>query len=185
MRVRPVLVALGLRHDGRKEIIDFRLTRSESGPEWESFLANLMARGLSGIEVICGDGSQGLMSALPEVYPDVPVQRCLSHKMRDILDKVPGKEREEARRGLAGIYHANGYIEARAHARRWARSWIDKYPEAVKCLEDDLDEQLICFRLTGPGFGKAIRTTNAIERRFREVRSRSKAYGRIQQRNKH
>lgn len=77
---RPVLVALGIRHDGRKEVIDFRLVTSESSAEWRVFLTDLVNRGLSGsrFEVICADGGAGPISVLPEVYPNVPLQRCLS-----------------------------------------------------------------------------------------------------------
>jgi putative transposase len=177
MLKRPVLVALGLKHDGTKEIIDFRLAKSESGPEWELFLNNLISRGLTGIEVICADGGQGLISILPTVYPDIPLQRCWAHKMRNILDKVPRKKQNAVKRGLIKIYTANTYGEARVCAARWTRSWIDAYPRAVACLKDDLDDLLTCFQFADPGFRKAIRTTNAIERRFREVRRRTRPMG--------
>ena len=87
---RPVLVALGLRADGRKEIIDYRLASGESAAQWELFLNDLFRRGLTGkrLEMICVDGGQGLLAALPTVYPDVPVQRCWAHKIRNILNKV-------------------------------------------------------------------------------------------------
>jgi transposase-like protein len=87
---RPVLVALGLRPDGRKEVIDFRLAGSESAAEWERFLTDLYRRGLAGerLDMICGDGGQGLIAALPVVFPVVPLQRCWAHKIRNVLDKV-------------------------------------------------------------------------------------------------
>ena len=80
---RPVLVVLGLRPDGRKEIIDYRLARAESAAEWERFLDDLYARGLTGegLEMICVDGGQGLLAALPTTYHGIPVQRCRAHKM--------------------------------------------------------------------------------------------------------
>ena len=75
---RPVLVALGIRHDGTKEIIDFQLAGSESAAQWEHFLTALHRRGLTGegLEMICFDGGQGLIAALPVVYHGIPVQRC-------------------------------------------------------------------------------------------------------------
>ena len=80
---RPVLVVLGLRPDGRKEIVDYRLARAESAAEWERFLDDLYARGLTGegLEMICVDGGQGLLAALPTTYHGIPVQRCRAHKM--------------------------------------------------------------------------------------------------------
>jgi putative transposase len=78
---RPVLVALGLRHDGKKEIIDFRLAASESAAEWEKFLTDLYRRGLTGegLDMICVDGGAGLLAALPTILPGIAVQRCWAH----------------------------------------------------------------------------------------------------------
>src|SRR6201987_6045939 len=74
---RPVLVALGLRHDGKKEIIDFCLAASESATEWEQFLADLYRRGLTGegLDMICVDGGSGFVAGLPRVLPAHPVDR--------------------------------------------------------------------------------------------------------------
>lgn len=174
---RPVLVALGIRPDGRKEVIDFRLARAESGPEWNRFLTDLIQRGMSAPEVICADGGEGLISILPDVYPAIPLQRCWAHKMRNILDKVPRKKQKAVKRGLTKIYRAKSLTEAQTAAGRWVRSWIEKYPKAVKCLQNDLEDLLTCFQFDDPDFRKAIRTTNAIERRFREVRRRTRPMG--------
>ena len=87
---RPVLVALGLRPDGRKEVIDFRLASAESATQWEQFLGDLIRRGLSGarLEMLCVDGGAGLQAALPTAFPEIPVQRCWAHKIRNVLNKV-------------------------------------------------------------------------------------------------
>lgn len=174
---RPVLVALGIRPDGKKEVIDFYLAKTESGPAWSRFLTDLISRGLTGCEVICADGGEGLISILPEVFPGIPLQRCWAHKMRNILDKVPRKQQQAVKRGLQKIYRANNLREAQTQAARWVRTWIDKHPKAVKCLQNDLEDLLTCFQFDDPDFRKAIRTTNAIERRFREVRRRTRPMG--------
>jgi transposase-like protein len=176
---RPVLVALGIRADGKKEIIDFRLASSESEAEWERFLTDLYRRGLEaeGVEFIAVDGGNGLAAALRVVFPNIPVQRCWAHKARNILDKVRKADRELAKRGLRSIYTAKNVVRARAAARRWAERWEQKYPRAVKCLRADLDELLTFFRFKDPAWRKATRTTNSIERRFREVRRRTRPMG--------
>ncbi len=176
-QTRPVLVALGIRPDGKKEVIDFYCAKAESGAAWSVFLTDLMNRGLAEPEVICADGGQGLISILPEVFPHVPLQRCWAHKIRNTLDTVPRKKQKAVKRGLTKIYSANTLTEAKTAARRWARSWIEQYPRAVRCLQDDLEELLTCFQFDDPDFRKAIRTTNAIERRFREVRRRTRPMG--------
>ncbi len=181
---RPVLVALGLRADGRKEIIDYRLAVAESAAQWELFLTDLYRRGLEGkaLDMVCVDGGAGLLAALPVVYPGVPVQRCWAHKIRNVLDKVRAGDRDDVKAGLHGVMGADNRRGALTAARDFADAWQDTYPKAVACLRDDLDELLTCFRYDTREQRKAVRTTNAIERRFREVRRRTRPMGVFQDR---
>ena len=145
---RPVLVALGIRHDGKKEIIDFRLATSESAAEWKRFLTDLYRRGLTGdgLEVICSDGGQGPIAALPIVYPGISLQRCWAHKIRNILDKVRKPDRDAVKAGLHAIINAPNRPKALGAARRFADTWEETYPKAVACPRNDLDDLLTCFR---------------------------------------
>lgn len=181
---RPVLVALGLRPDGKKEVIDYRLATSESAVQWERFLSDLFRRGLTGkgLEMICVDGGNGLLAALPIVYPGTPVQRCWAHKIRNVLDKVRAADREAVKTGLHAVMNAVNLPKAHSAARRFADHWEADYPKAVACLRNDLDELLTCFRYKTLDERKAVRTTNAIERRFREVRRRTRPMGTFQDR---
>ena len=176
---RPVLVALGLRADGKKEVIDFRLAQSESAAEWERFVGDLIRRGLigEGLEMICVDGGVGLLAALPTAYPGVPVQRCWAHKIRNVLDKVRVADQPTVKADLHAVMNARTLPRARSAARRFADRWTTDYPRAVACLRDDLDELLTCWRYKSLAQRKAVRTTNAIERRFREVRRRTRPMG--------
>jgi putative transposase len=181
---RPVLVALGLRHDGKKEIIDFRLAGSESAAEWEKFLTDLYRRGLTGegLDMICVDGGSGLLAALPSVFDGIPVQRCWAHKIRNVLDKIKKADQPTVKRALHKIMNAPNAPAARAAARRFANRFKHKYPNAVACLRNDLDELLTCFRYKSEDQRRKVRTTNAIERRFREVRRRTRPMGTFQDR---
>jgi transposase-like protein len=181
---RPVLVALGLLPDGRKEIIDFRLASSESAAEWHVFLDDLYRRGLTGdgLDMICVDGGQGLLATLPSVYRRVSVQRCWAHKIRNVLNKVRVADQKPVKRALHKVMNAETLPQARAAARRFADRWEDAYPKAVRCLRDDLDDLLVCFRYKTLKERKRVRTTNAIERRFREVRRRTRPMGVFQDR---
>ena len=181
---RPVLVALGLRHDGKKEIIDFRLAASESAAEWEKFLTDLYRRGLTGegLDMICVDGGAGLLAALPTILPGIAVQRCWAHKIRNVLDKVRKADQPAVKRALHKIMNAPNAPAARAAARKFANRFEAKYPPAVACLRNDLDELLTCFRYKSQDQRRKVRTTNAIERRFREVRRRTRPMGTFQDR---
>jgi len=176
---RPVLVALGLRPDGKKEIIDFRLAQSESAAEWERFLGDLIRRGLTGdgLEMICVDGGSGLLAALPTAYPGIPVQRCWAHKIRNVLAKVRVADQTAVKADLHAVMNAKTLPQARSAARRFADRWEADYPKAVDCLRRDLDELLTCWRYKSLAERKKVRTTNAIERRFREVRRRTRPMG--------
>lgn len=181
---RPVLVALGLRPDGKKEIIDYRLAVAESAAQWELFLTDLWRRGLEGksLDMICVDGGAGLLAALPTVYPGIPIQRCWAHKIRNVLDKTRATDRDDVKADLHRIMNANTRRRARSQARRFADHWEEPYARAVACLRDDLDELLTCFQYKTLDERKAVRTTNAIERRFREVRRRTRPMGVFQDR---
>jgi putative transposase len=181
---RPVLVALGLRPDGKKEVIDFRLAGAESTAQWEQFLGDLVRRGLVGehLEMMCVDGGSGLLAALPTAYPDVPVQRCWAHKIRNVLNKVRKLDHAAIKADLHRIMNARALPAAWSAARRFADRWESIYPKAVACLRADLDDLLTCFRYPTLAARRAVRTTNAIERRFREVRRRARPMGTFQDR---
>jgi transposase-like protein len=176
---RPVLVALGITLEGRKEILDFRLARAESQAAWEAFLSDLHRRGMTGhgLTVIVTDGGAGLLAALPLVYPRARVQRCWAHKTRNVLDKVRFADRERVKRDLHRISHAPHRAAARSAARRFVERWNPRYPLAVRCLWQDLEELLTFFAFDDDAWRRATRTTNAIERRFREVRRRTRPMG--------
>jgi len=181
---RPVLVALGLRPDGKKEIIDWRLATAESAAQWEQFLTDLYRRGLTGhcLEMICVDGGSGLLAALPIVYPGIAIQRCWAHKIRNVLNKVRKADQPRVKAALHAIMNATTLPQARSAARRFANRWQASLPEAVRCLQRDLDDLLTCWRYKTLEQRKRVRTTNAIERRFREVRRRTRPMGVFQDR---
>ena len=158
---RPVLVALGIRPDGKKEIVDFRLANAESAAQWERFLTDLYRRGLRGraLETICVDGGSGLLAALPIVYPGIAVQRCWAHKVRNVLDKVRKPDRDAVKAGLHAIMNAHNRPKALSAARRFADRWKNTYPKAVACLRNDLDELFTCFRYKTLAERKQVRTT--------------------------
>jgi transposase-like protein len=177
---RPVLVALGITGEGKKEVIDFRLAPGESEKAWETFLTDLYKRGLTEdcFELLGVDGGKGCLSAIETVFPQKPLQRCWAHKNRNILGKVKEQDWETVKQDLHKIMYAKNLVKARSAARRFADNWKTKYPKAVKCLRDDLDQLLTVFMVfKNPKWRKAARTTNAIERRFREVKRRTRPMG--------
>ena len=176
---RVVLVALGITPEGKKEVIDYAIARGESREAWELFLTDLYRRGLNGkdLEMIVVDGGTGLLAALPVVYPSIPVQRCWAHKARNVTDKVRKADREAVKQDLRRISHASGIREARSAIGAFCRTWNDICPKAVQCLLADEEELLSFFRVKDPSLWTHVRTTNAIERKFVEVRRRTRPMG--------
>jgi transposase-like protein len=176
---RVVLVALGITKEGKKEIIDFKLAAGESQGAWESFLNGLYRRGLSGegVELIVVDGGTGLLAGLDLVYGSIPVQRCWAHKARNVLNRVRKSDHEEVKKDLHRISHATGIKEAQRMFRRFVLKWREQYPKAVECLEKDIEHLVNFFAISDSLLWRHIRTTNAIERRFVEVRRRTRPMG--------
>lgn len=172
---RQVLCAYGIRLDGKREIISFRQATDESEAKWEAFLRDLYDRGLEGkrLKLIITDGCPGLHRALDTVYPYVPRQRCWAHKLRNVANKLPRRDQGECIKGAALIYQAENRRQARKRYLEWGSTWGKRHPEAVRCLEKDLDELLSFLDMPAEHRVK-VRTTNVIERAFREVRRRTR-----------
>lgn len=170
-----VLVAYGITHSGHRELIDFMLSPSESENAWFGFLNRLYHRGLEGrtLMLVVSDGGSGLVKTLPCIYPQVKHQRCWAHKLRNIADKVNKVDEKRVLSGAKRIYLAPHRKAALQVFRHWRDRWINQYPRAVACLEKDLDTMLTFFDFP-PEMREHIRTTNYIERSFKEVRRRTR-----------
>jgi putative transposase len=170
-----MLVAYGVKRDGRRELLAFLRTRGESQADWESLLQDLFRRGLEGkhLQLIVTDGCPGLGAAIQTVYPRALHQRCWVHKMRNLVEKVKKRDCEQVKADAQAIYQADNRKQAQAAGRRFCRHWQRNYPSLVRQLERDLPELLSFFALPR-SLWKKLRTTNIIERCFVEVRRRTR-----------
>ena len=177
-RRKVVLVAYGITAQGGKELIGYRLENSEAEAGWRRLLGSLCRRGLTGqaVQLIITDGGAGLRAALDDFYPESPRQRCWFHKMSNVLAKVRQRHQVACLAGLRRVYQAAGRRGAEQAYQAWARQWAGREPAAVRCVERDLEELLAFFALPKRHW-RMLRTTNAIERCFREVRRRTRAIG--------
>lgn len=170
-----LLVAYGIRSNGQRQLLGFVRARGESQAAWEGALQSLYRRGLLGrhLQLIITDGCAGLAAALETVYPGVPHQRCWVHKMRNITDAVRRHDHDRVKQDAQKIYLATNLSEARQAFRNFQRNWQSVYPQVVKSLEKDLPELLNFYALPQHLWSK-LRTTNAMERCFVEVRRRTR-----------
>lgn len=179
-----VLVAYGITIFGKKELIAFRIANAESNPACEGFLNDLFNRGIKGenLKMIVTDGSKGFINAIEIVYPHAKHQRCWVHKLRNATKHLKKSDIKPFKLDVRKIYNASTHREAVAAFKTLRKQWKNIAPDSVKCLERDLDD-LLAF-LTIPikkqyrvFIRRQIRTTNIIERSFREVRRRTRPMG--------
>jgi putative transposase len=171
---KVLLTVYGVKETGDREVIDYRLSESEGEAEWLSLLNDLYRRGLEGkkLKLAITDGGPGLHAALNEVYGRVSRQRCWVHKLRNLTARLPVKLRVECLDGLRKVYQAENKTQARQLYREWAERWRSEVPKVVESMDKDIDH-LLKFMDEPAERAKMLRTTNIIERLFREVRRRT------------
>ncbi len=172
-----VLAAMGLTEDGRKELLGFERARVENASAWRGFLRRLLERGLtpSQLWLVISDEHKGLLEAVPEVLGDVAHQLCWAHRVRNLRDAIhqnaeTGKEDWPAvLEGLRAIYQAPNLKEATAACQRLLTQWQERYPSAMNTLKEDI-RYLLAFYQVPKEHRRYVRTSNPVERVFREVR---------------
>jgi transposase-like protein len=181
MENKVMLCAFGIHRpgpgeaQGRRELLSFQLTEVEDTEAWRGFLADLKARGLLGksLKLIITDGNPGLLKALKAIYPFVKGQRCLAHKMRNVAVKIRKANRAHCLKEAKLIFAADSRKEAVKRFKAWRARWQVEEERAVRCMGKDLFNCLHYFAFD-PALWKSIRTTNILERAFREVRRRTR-----------
>ena len=174
---RKVLAAYGITLFGKRELIDFKQAKGESQEAWESFLQNLFNRGFEGkhLKLIVMDGSAGLKAACELVFPQAKIQRCWFHKLQNVSNYCKKRYQEDCIHQARKIYKAKDHTQARNEFKAWKKAWRRFCPQAVHCLEKDL-EQMLAFLHCPKSHRIRVRTTNVIERTFREARRRIRVF---------
>jgi transposase-like protein len=172
----PVLTAVAVLADGRKELLALELCGSESGDAWRDFVADLQARGLRPPLLAVIDGNPGLRQALSRTWPATAVQRCAVHKLRNLERKAPKHALDELREDFHRIVYAASADAGRAAYGAFERKWAKRCPGVVRSLQEGGAELLTFFTFPKAQW-KTLRTTNVIERLNEEFRRRVKTQG--------
>lgn len=170
-----VLCVVGIKLDGTRELIGFTLARAEDQDSWTELLTNIKKRGLIGktLSLITMDDSAGAKVAIDKIYPKVLIQNCLVHKLRSVMTKTSYNNRASVTEDLKAITHASSPDEATLAAKTIVKKWYIKEERAMNSLKHNFEYCLTYFQFPKEDWTK-IRTTNVIEREFREVRRRTK-----------
>jgi putative transposase len=183
----PVLAAWGITTDGKPAFIGLAPGTGESADAWHGFLHDLEDRGLASPLLIISDGAPGLIAAIEQAYPKALRQRCLIHRARNVLAKVPAGMQAEVKDAYWKIFGTEGLktppgprlteiIDARIS--EMAARYSATYPSAMKCLATDKEGLTAYLRFPAEHHHR-IRHSNFIERTFGETRRRTKVIGRL------
>lgn len=177
---------------GRSQLLAWQVAEGEDAASWQTFLEGLWEAGLSaeqGLRLLVSDGASGFRAAYENVYWQVPLQRCVFHKLRNLAQAIQlpeGLDRQEAHayrtrllRWAAEIWQAEDESEARQRCQDFCATWQDQQPKLIQTLARDFDDTLTLYAVQeqAPGRGEhwpseMLRTTSPLERMFREFRQR-------------
>jgi transposase-like protein len=189
-RAEPVLAAWGITSDGKPAFVGLEAGGAESTDAWADFLDGLKKHGLRDPLLIISDGAAGLIAAIETAFPRSLRQKCLIHRCRNVLAKVPADAHDEIRDAYWAIFDVDELLaqdvppgpKLVAAVQHRIDAFADKYarvfPSAVKCLLTDR-EQLTSYLHFPVEHHKRIRHSNFIERTFGETRRRVKVIGRL------
>jgi transposase-like protein len=173
-----LLCAWGICRDGRKVLLHLELGNKESTVAWRDFLRDMQSRGLPIPTMITSDGAPAIIAVIEELYGDSLRQRCLFHKTKNILAKVPDAQQQIVKRAVQAIWNAPNRATADWLVQDFIEQFGTELTSATACLQDDL-EACLSFLRCPPLHHKRIRTTNLIERAFAEQRRRTKTIPRF------
>lgn len=179
LRKRPIIVVIGIKEDGIKEVLTFKLAKGETEAEITGVLNDLYRRGLEGknLKLIASDGAKGIRSAISMVYPYAKWQWCYTHKLRRVSSKIRHKvkHRKDLMKQASGIYKAPNRRLALARFNGFCRKWQEKEASAVRSLQRDFADTLAFYDYLEDKH--LIGTTNHLERFLEEIRRRIKVQG--------
>jgi len=168
-----LLVVIGVREDGEKELLAVEDGYRESTESWAVVLRDLKDRGLNTPKLVTGDGALGAWAALRDVFAGAGEQRCWVHKTANVLDAMPKRLQPRAKTLLHEMAEAPTEADARAARERFRAEFDAKYPKAMAKLDRDW-KALTAFYAFPAEHWRHLRTTNAIESSFATVRLRTK-----------
>jgi putative transposase len=173
IRSQAVQIAIGINHEGRRQILAVELANRESQTSWKDVLLELKSRGLRGVEFVVSDDHPGLKRAIAEVIPEAVWQRCYVHFLRNALDHLPRKAVDDCLQELRWLYDRRDLAEAQKDLAQWLERWGQKYPKLCEWVEENIGETFTFYRLPLQHH-KHMKSTNMLERLNEEIKRRTR-----------
>jgi putative transposase len=170
------LVAYAVGPDGHRRLLGISLGAEESEASWSELLAELVERGLSGVQLVIADEHAGLAAAVRKFLPEARRQRCTVHLQRNVGAKVPPRLRKRVAREVAAIFQAPGLAASKKLLAEFKARWTKELPEAVEVLERGFPAATQFYAFPEAHWPR-LRTTNGLERLHGEIKRRIRAAG--------
>ena len=171
-----IIVVCGVDEHGKRDVLAVEPMADESLESYKNVFSRLKNRGLSTPKLVISDANKGLVSAVKHCFPGSSWQRCKVHFMRNILAHVPQKQKKSFASELKSIWLAPDDKVARERANALIEKYESRFPQAVRCLEEGLEDSLIFYSYPELDQRK-ISSSNMIERMNREIRRRTGVVG--------
>jgi transposase-like protein len=170
---KTIYIAVGLRRDGKKEVLGLWLGKNESAAFWMSVLTDIRARGTEDILITATDNLNGFTDTIKNVFPESKTQICVVHQIRNSCRYVVWKDKKAFTRDMKHIYNAPNQEAAKMALEDFAQKWDDKYSYAVKSWRDNWEELTVFYEFPME-IRKIIYTTNLIENLNGKIRKYTK-----------
>ena len=171
-----LLACVGVDEEGFREVLAVEVAGTEKGAAYASLLRGLIDRGLSGVRLVVSDDHEGIKAAVWGELPGVEWQRCIVHFERNVLAHVPATSMGEVAEDLKAIFKVRREKTAKALAEEFVELYGGRFPKAVAVFEAGIGDALTYLGYPGSHHAR-IRTTNMLERLFREVKRRTRVVG--------
>lgn len=171
-----LLACVGVDEEGFREASAVEVAATEKGAAYASLLRGLLDRGLKGVRLAVSDDHEGIKAAVSGELPGVDWQRCVAHFERNVLAHVPANAMSEVAQDLKAIFKVRRQKTAKALAEEFVELYGKRYPKAVSVFEAGIGDALTYLRYPGSHHAR-IRTTNVLERLFKEVKRRTRVVG--------
>lgn len=173
---QAIVIAIGVRQSGEREVLGFDVGASEDGAFWLSFLRSLVARGLQGVQLVISDAHQGLRSALAAVLAGASWQRCRVHFVRNALALVPKSAAEMVAAAIRTVFAEPEPASAHQRWRQVADGFAKPYPRLTALL-DEAEEDVLAYLAFPAAHWRQIWSNNPLERLNKEVKRRTDVVG--------
>lgn len=171
-----VVVAIGVTAGGEREVLGLEVGPSEEGAFWVQFLRGLLARGLTGVQLVISDAHRGLKAAIGAVLQGASWQRCRVHFVRNALALVPKSAAQMVAATIRTVFVQPDAATAREHWRRVADSFRSRFPKLSDLL-DEAEEDVLAYLAFPAEHWKQIWSNNPLERLNREIKRRTDVVG--------